>query len=57
MSAANAITCWKFSYLVHKLLRDGHKSMPKDSRAYIPKLQELGKYWGHIQVLLITYDS
>ena len=23
--------------------------MPKDSRAYIPKLNELGKYWGHIQ--------
>ena len=34
---------------VHKLLRDGHHSMSKDSRAYIPKLEELGRYWGHIQ--------
>ena len=23
--------------------------MSKDSRAYIPKLEELGRYWGHIQ--------
>jgi huntingtin interacting protein 1 len=47
--AANAISCWKFCYIVHKLLRDGHHSMSKDSRAYIPKLEELGRYWGHIQ--------
>ena len=47
--AVNAITCWKFSYLVHKLLRDGYKTMAKDSKPYIPKLNELGRYWGHIQ--------
>ena len=43
------MTCWKFAYLVHKLLRDGHISMVKDSRAYIPRLNELAKYWSHIQ--------
>lgn len=47
--AVNAVTCWKFSYLVHKLLRDGHNSMIKDSRAYISRLEELAKYWSHIQ--------
>jgi hypothetical protein len=47
--AVNAVTCWKFAYLVHKLLRDGHSSMVKDSRAYIPRLKELARYWGHIE--------
>ena len=47
--AVNAVTCWKFAYLVHKLLRDGHQSMIKDSRAYISRLEELAKYWSHIQ--------
>lgn len=47
--AVNAITCWKFSYLVHKLLRDGYKTLPKDSKPYTAKLDELGRYWSHIQ--------
>jgi huntingtin interacting protein 1 len=47
--AVNAVTCWKFTYLVHKILRDGHVSIMKDSRAYVARLEELARYWGHIQ--------
>ena len=55
--AVNAVTCWKFAYLVHKLLRDGHMSMIKDSRAYISRLEELAKYWSHIQARISRHAA
>lgn len=56
--AVNAHSCWKFSYLLHKLLREGHHSIFKQSRAYHPKLDELSRYWSHIQgygPLILSY--
>lgn len=56
--AVNAHSCWKFSYLLHKLLREGHHSIFKQSRVYRPKLDELSRYWSHIQgygPLILSY--
>ncbi|CAG5080335.1 Oidioi.mRNA.OKI2018_I69.PAR.g9543.t1.cds [Oikopleura dioica] len=56
--AVNAHSCWKFSYLLHKLLREGHHSIFRQSQAYLAKLEELSRYWSHIQgygPLILSY--
>lgn len=45
----NAILCWKFCFVLHKLLRDGHSSTAQDSFQFVPTLEDLAKSWIHLK--------
>uniref|UniRef100_A0A0L8G5Q5 ENTH domain-containing protein n=1 Tax=Octopus bimaculoides TaxID=37653 RepID=A0A0L8G5Q5_OCTBM len=45
----NAIICWKFLHVLHKLLREGHANVILDSQKYISLLKDIGKLWGHLK--------
>lgn len=50
----NAIVCWKFLHVLHKLLREGHANVILDSQKYISLLRDIGKLWcveneGHLK--------
>ncbi|CAF2043044.1 unnamed protein product [Rotaria magnacalcarata] len=42
---SNPIVCWKFCYVIHRLLRDGHKHVVNDSIPLVPYFEQLGKFW------------
>jgi huntingtin interacting protein 1 len=42
---ANRFVSWKFCYLFHKLMRDGHPNTLLESIKYKSKITELGKLW------------
>ncbi|XP_021962391.1 huntingtin-interacting protein 1 isoform X2 [Folsomia candida] len=42
----HAVLCWKFCFVLHKVLREGHENVIRDSQRYKPMLRELGKFWG-----------
>ncbi|XP_031630264.1 huntingtin-interacting protein 1 isoform X3 [Contarinia nasturtii] len=44
----NRITAWKFCYLLHKVLREGHPLSCQHSMRHRGMLTELGKLWGHL---------
>ncbi|GMT37101.1 hypothetical protein PFISCL1PPCAC_28398, partial [Pristionchus fissidentatus] len=45
----NPILTWKFCHLLHKLIRDGHKSVPVESHRHMRRIQMLGDFWKHLQ--------
>ncbi|XP_075450550.1 huntingtin-interacting protein 1 isoform X2 [Ascaphus truei] len=46
--SSNAVLCWKFCHVFHKLLRDGHPSVLKDSLRYKNELGDMCRMWGHL---------
>ncbi|KAK1900232.1 Huntingtin-interacting protein 1 [Dissostichus eleginoides] len=44
----NAVLCWKFCHVFHKLLRDGHPSVIKDSMRNKADLTDMSRMWGHL---------
>uniref|UniRef100_A0AC35TQV0 ENTH domain-containing protein n=1 Tax=Rhabditophanes sp. KR3021 TaxID=114890 RepID=A0AC35TQV0_9BILA len=42
------VLTWKFCHLLHKLLRDGHSSVVKDSYKYISRIKQLAAFWQHL---------
>ncbi|XP_019401971.1 PREDICTED: huntingtin-interacting protein 1 isoform X2 [Crocodylus porosus] len=46
--SSNAVLCWKFCHVFHKLLRDGHPNVLKDSLRYKNELIDMGRMWGHL---------
>ncbi|OQV25230.1 Huntingtin-interacting protein 1 [Hypsibius exemplaris] len=46
----NPVVAWKFCYVLHKILRDGHPNVIKDSIRYHPFLVDLGRLWGHLKL-------
>ncbi|GAV04059.1 hypothetical protein RvY_14398-1 [Ramazzottius varieornatus] len=46
----NPVVAWKFCYVVHKLFRDGHANVIKDSMRQQPFIQDLGRLWGHLKL-------
>ncbi|KAM5229104.1 huntingtin-interacting protein 1 isoform 2-T2 [Ctenodactylus gundi] len=46
--SSNALLCWKFCHVFHKLLRDGHPNVLKDSLRYRSELSDMGRMWGHL---------
>nr|XP_005986931.1 PREDICTED: huntingtin-interacting protein 1 [Latimeria chalumnae] len=46
--SSNAVLCWKFCHVFHKLLRDGHSSVLKDSTRYKSELSDMSRMWGHL---------
>ncbi|XP_063002588.1 huntingtin-interacting protein 1 [Elgaria multicarinata webbii] len=46
--SSNAVLCWKFCHVFHKLLRDGHSNVLKDSVRYKSELSDMSRMWGHL---------
>ncbi|XP_062873272.1 huntingtin-interacting protein 1 [Trichomycterus rosablanca] len=46
--SSNAVLCWKFCHVFHKLLRDGHPNVIKDSVRNKADLNDMGRMWGHL---------
>ncbi|EDV51601.1 huntingtin-interacting protein 1-related protein [Drosophila erecta] len=45
----NRFTAWKFSHLLHKVLREGHESAIRHSQSHKKMILEVGKMWGLLQ--------
>ncbi|XP_071946435.1 huntingtin-interacting protein 1-like isoform X2 [Antedon mediterranea] len=45
----NPIVCWKFCHTLHKLMREGHEHVVKDSQKHSEHISDLGSMWGHMQ--------
>lgn len=46
----NPIVAWKFCYLLHRVLRDGHPNVLNESQKYKSKLADVGKLWVFIKL-------
>ncbi|CAF3879009.1 unnamed protein product [Rotaria sp. Silwood2] len=46
---SHPIVCWKFCYVMHRLLRDGHKHVVNDSVQLAPYFEQLGKFWSALR--------
>ncbi|XP_026514192.1 huntingtin-interacting protein 1 isoform X3 [Terrapene carolina triunguis] len=46
--SSNAVLCWKFCHVFHKLLRDGHPNVLKDSVRYKNELNDMSRMWSHL---------
>ncbi|TRY94676.1 hypothetical protein DNTS_021580 [Danionella cerebrum] len=46
--SSNAVLCWKFCHVFHKLLRDGHPNVIKDSMRHKGDLSDMSRMWGHL---------
>ncbi|XP_016304531.1 huntingtin-interacting protein 1 isoform X3 [Sinocyclocheilus anshuiensis] len=46
--SSNAVLCWKFCHVFHKLLRDGHPNVIKDSIRHKADLNDMSRMWGHL---------
>ncbi|XP_019741504.1 huntingtin-interacting protein 1 isoform X2 [Hippocampus comes] len=46
--SGNAVLCWKFCHVFHKLLRDGHSNVIKDSMRNKADLTDMSRMWGHL---------
>ncbi|CAF1396130.1 unnamed protein product [Adineta steineri] len=46
---SHPIVCWKFCYVMHRILRDGHKHVVHDSVPLAPYFEQLGKFWSALR--------
>ncbi|CAB1439818.1 unnamed protein product [Pleuronectes platessa] len=46
--SSNSIVSWKFCYLLHKLLRGGHRNAIRDSHRYCRNVKDMGILWGNL---------
>ncbi|XP_061656753.1 huntingtin-interacting protein 1-related protein-like isoform X2 [Syngnathoides biaculeatus] len=46
--SSNAIISWKFCYLLHKVLRDGHRNAVRDSHRHCRNVKDMGALWGNL---------
>ncbi|XP_021458580.2 huntingtin-interacting protein 1-related protein [Oncorhynchus mykiss] len=46
--SSNAIISWKFCYMLHKVLRDGHHNAVRDSHRYSRNVKDMGVLWGNL---------
>ncbi|CAF0927204.1 unnamed protein product [Didymodactylos carnosus] len=46
---SHPIVCWKFCYVIHRLLRDGHKYVVHDSIPLTAYFDQLGKFWNSLR--------
>ncbi|CAF1321791.1 unnamed protein product [Didymodactylos carnosus] len=46
---SHPIVCWKFCYVIHRLLRDGHKHVVHDSIPLAAYFDQLGKFWSALR--------
>nr|CAB3252943.1 huntingtin-interacting protein 1 [Phallusia mammillata] len=45
--SSESIVGWKFCHVLHKLLREGHPNVIRDSIKYRQQLKDLARNWGH----------
>uniref|UniRef100_A0A673KBI9 Huntingtin-interacting protein 1-related protein n=1 Tax=Sinocyclocheilus rhinocerous TaxID=307959 RepID=A0A673KBI9_9TELE len=48
--SSNAVLCWKFCHVFHKLLRDGHPNVIKDSMRHKADLNDMSRMWVSVQI-------
>ncbi|XP_067341377.1 huntingtin-interacting protein 1-related protein-like isoform X1 [Channa argus] len=46
--SSNSMISWKFCYLLHKLLRDGHRNAVADSYRHCRNVKDMGVLWGNL---------
>ncbi|XP_078126891.1 huntingtin-interacting protein 1-related protein isoform X2 [Sander vitreus] len=46
--SSNSMISWKFCYLLHKVLRDGHRNAVRDSHRYCRNIKDMGILWGNL---------
>ncbi|KAK5852242.1 hypothetical protein PBY51_023727 [Eleginops maclovinus] len=46
--SSNSMICWKFCYLLHKVLRGGHRNVVRDSHRYCRNVKDMGVLWGSL---------
>uniref|UniRef100_A0AAQ5ZRQ1 I/LWEQ domain-containing protein n=1 Tax=Amphiprion ocellaris TaxID=80972 RepID=A0AAQ5ZRQ1_AMPOC len=46
--SSNSMVSWKFCYLLHKVLRDGHRNAVADSYRYCRNVKDMGILWGSL---------
>ncbi|CAF1033560.1 unnamed protein product, partial [Rotaria sordida] len=46
---SHSIITWKFCYIIHRLLRDGHQNVIRDSILLTSYFDQLSKYWNGVQ--------
>ncbi|XP_029024998.1 huntingtin-interacting protein 1-related protein-like [Betta splendens] len=46
--SSNSLISWKFCYLLHKLLRDGHRNAVADSHRHCRNVKDMGVLWGNL---------
>ncbi|XP_054613531.1 huntingtin-interacting protein 1-related protein-like [Dunckerocampus dactyliophorus] len=46
--SSNAIVSWKFCYVLHKVLRDGHRNSVRDSHRHCRNVKDMGALWGNL---------
>ncbi|XP_047424954.1 huntingtin-interacting protein 1-related protein-like isoform X2 [Mugil cephalus] len=46
--SSNSMVSWKFCYLLHKVLRDGHRNAVVDSHRYCRNVKDMGVLWGNL---------
>ncbi|KAM9307269.1 huntingtin-interacting protein 1-related protein [Pholidichthys leucotaenia] len=46
--SSNSMVSWKFCYLLHKILRDGHRNVVADSYRYCRNVKDMGALWGNL---------
>ncbi|KAG8010482.1 Huntingtin-interacting protein 1-related protein, partial [Nibea albiflora] len=46
--SSNSMVSWKFCYLLHKVLRDGHRNAVRDSHRYCRNVKDMGILWGNL---------
>ncbi|KAJ0057472.1 hypothetical protein NL108_009191, partial [Boleophthalmus pectinirostris] len=46
--SSNSMISWKFCYLLHKVLRDGHRNSVADSSRHTRGVKDMGVLWGNL---------
>ncbi|KAK2818593.1 hypothetical protein Q5P01_024154 [Channa striata] len=46
--SSNSIISWKFCYVLHKVLRDGHRNAVADSHRHARSVKDMGILWGNL---------
>ncbi|CAL9682359.1 unnamed protein product [Knipowitschia caucasica] len=46
--SSNSLVSWKFCYLLHKVLRDGHRNSVVDSGRHTREVKDMGALWGNL---------
>ncbi|KAM6975925.1 huntingtin-interacting protein 1-related protein [Tautogolabrus adspersus] len=46
--SSHSMVSWKFCYLLHKVLRGGHRNCVRDSHRYCHNIKDMGILWGNL---------
>ncbi|MEQ2274749.1 hypothetical protein XENORESO_009663, partial [Xenotaenia resolanae] len=46
--SSNSMVSWKVCYLLHKMLREGHRNVVTDSHRHSRSIRDMGALWGNL---------